>query len=275
MKLVDSHCHFWQLARGDYGWLEGAGGPLDPIRRDFGPKDYPGSAQLVAVQAAPSLAETEYLLALAAAHPEIAGVVGWVDLTDAAAPDTLRRLAGNPVFKGVRPMLQDIDDSNWLVHAPRPEALAALIDCGLRFDALVTERHLPMLHQFARDHSELPLVIDHGAKPQPGARADWHAGMAALARLPHVHCKLSGLLNEVSDEERADPLPALQAIFEPLLDGFGPERLMWGSDWPVLTLAAPWQDWRSLTEALLAPLSDSDRAAILHGTATRFYGLDT
>ncbi|WP_323764540.1 amidohydrolase family protein [Marinovum sp.] len=273
MTLVDSHCHFWQLSRGDYDWLDGTGGPLEPIRRDFAPQDYPGTARLIAVQAAPSVAETEFLLSLAAQDPRIAGVVGWVDLSAADAAETIAFLSQNPVFKGVRPMLQGLEDSDWLVTAARPEAIAALKAHGLRFDALVTERHLPMLQRFAAAHPELPLVIDHAAKPQPGARPAWHQGMQALAGHAHVHCKLSGLLNELSDAERADPLPALQAIFAPLLNWFGPERLIWGSDWPVLTLAGSWQGWRDLTETLLAPLSEADRAAILHRNATRFYGV--
>lgn len=97
--------------------------------------------------------------------------------------------------------------------------------------------------------------------------------MEALAKVPHVHCKMSGLLNELSEEERADPLPPLRAIFDRLLDWFGPDRLMWGSDWPMLNVAGNWKDWRALSDELLAALTESDRAAILHGTATRFYGV--
>lgn len=273
MQLIDSHCHFWSLSRGDYGWLEGNSDALAPIRRDFAPRDYPGAARLIAVQAAPSVAETEYLLSLAATDERIAGVVGWVDLSDASAPETLGRLAANPAFKGVRPMLQDIDDTRWLAREVRPDAVQALKDLGLRFDALVLARHLPVLADFARAHPDLPMVIDHAAKPQPGARQDWADGMMKLAHIPHVQCKLSGLLTELSDQDRADPLPALRAIMAPLLEWFGPQRLIWGSDWPVLTLAASWQDWRDLTDALLAPLPKADRAAILQGNAARFYGV--
>ncbi|EAR52571.1 Amidohydrolase family superfamily protein [Oceanicola granulosus HTCC2516] len=262
------------MSRGDYGWLDGEGGPLQPIRRDFDLPDYPGEARLIAVQAAPSVAETEFLLSLAErAGSPIAGVVGWIDLAEDGAGETLRRLAANPAFKGVRPMLQDIAQTDWLLEEACPEALDTLQELGLRFDALVTERHLPMLEAFAAARPDLPLVVDHAAKPQPGARPGWEEGMAALARLPHVRCKLSGLLTELSEAERADPLPALQAILERLLDWFGPERLMWGSDWPVLTLAASWQTWRELTDRLLAPLSERERRAILHDNAAGFYGV--
>ena len=146
MQIIDAHCHFWRLARGDYGWLAGEGGPLAPIRRDFLPGDYPAEApRLIAVQAAPTVAETEFLLALAAEEPRIAGVVGWVDLTDPGAVETLQRLAADQKFKGIRPMLQDIADTDWLLTAPLPAVPVAVTSLGLRFDALVTQRHLPNL----------------------------------------------------------------------------------------------------------------------------------
>ncbi|KGJ04646.1 amidohydrolase [Paracoccus halophilus] len=273
MQVIDAHCHFWRIARGDYGWLESGGAALAPIRRDFLPPDYPGAARLIVVQAAPSLAETDFLLSLAKGDSRIAGVVGWVDLGDPGAAGLLCERADNPALRGIRPMLQDIADPDWLETAVNPRALAALVRLGLRFDALVTARHLPMLARFAARRDDLPLVIDHAAKPQPDRGEDWERGMAALAAIPHVHCKLSGLLTELSPEELRDPLPALRPILARLLDWFGPERLIWGSDWPVVTLAASYDEWRDLTQALLADLSPSERAAIMGGNAARFYGL--
>ena len=281
MQVIDAHCHFWRLSRGDYGWLSGEGGPLAPIRRDFLPadypqdhdRDYPAATRLIVVQAAPTLAETDFLLALASRQPRIAGVVGWVDLSAPEAARDLRHRAANPHFKGVRPMLQDIADTDWLARRARPDALAALRDLGLRLDALVTARHLPMLAGFARQHDDLPLVIEHAAKPQPGLPGDWAAGMQALAAIPHVHCKLSGLLTEFSAGDLRDPLPVLREILTRLLDWFGADRLIWGSDWPVLTLAAPYGEWRGLTDALLAGLAPGERAAILRRNAARFYGI--
>ena len=286
MQVIDAHCHFWRLSRGDYGWLAGEGGPLAPIRRDFLPADYPderAATRLIVVQAAPTLAETDFLLALASRQPRIAGVVGWVDLAAPEAVGQLRHRAANPHFKGVRPMLQDIADSDWLERRARPDALAALQDLGLRLDALVTARHLPMLARFARAHDGLPLVIDHAAKPQPanpqpanpqpGLPEDWVAGMRDLAAIPHLHCKLSGLLTEFSATELRDPLPVLRDILDRLLGWFGAGRLIWGSDWPVLTLAAPYGDWRALSDALLAGLAPAERDAILRGNAARFYGV--
>ncbi len=273
MQIVDSHCHFWRLDRGDYDWLAGEGGPLEPIRRDFLPADYPGEAELVVVQAAASLAETDYLLSLAPAEPRIRGVVGWVNLTDPKAADALKTRATNPLFKGIRPMLQDIEASDWILTAPRADALEAVEAAGLRFDALVTVRHLPFLARFAADHPSLPVVIDHAAKPQPGDLSEWEAGMRALARDPRIHCKLSGLMTELSAEELRNPEPRLRFFFRRIFDWFGPERLLWGTDWPVLTLAASHQQWLDWTESLLSDLTESERQAILGGNARRFYGL--
>lgn len=273
MQIIDAHCHFWRLDRGDYGWLAGVGGPLAPLRRDYLPTDYPGEARLIVVQAAPTLAETLFLLELAAQDPRIAGVVGWVDLTAAGAVAELGLLAAHPAFKGVRPMLQDIAATDWLITAPRPDAVAALTRLGLRFDALVTPRHLAMLDRFAAANPDLPLVIDHAAKPLAGDLAQWSRDMTALARHRHVHCKLSGLLTELPPAVLTDPLPALRAVFDPLLDAFGPDRLIWGSDWPVLTLATSHADWLALTEVLLAGLTPAERAAIMGGNAARFYGV--
>lgn len=273
MQIIDAHCHFWRLSRGDYGWLEGKGGPLEPLRRDFDLADHPGSDRVIAVQAAPTRAETDFLLDLAARHDRIAGVVGWVDLADPNAAEDISALTANPDFLGVRPMLQDIDDTQWLLTVPRRGALDMLADKGLRFDALVTERHLPMLLRFVNANPDLPVIIDHAAKPQPGVRSDWQAGMRALASNPAICCKLSGLLTELSPAESADPLAALRPVVDGLLEWFGPSRLIWGSDWPVLTLAAGYDDWLELTEALLSGLSRNERAAIMGSNAANFYGM--
>lgn len=267
LARIDAHCHFWRLDRGDYGWLAGGEGPLQPIRRDFGLDDYPGDGALIAVQAAPTLAETDYLLSLAAASPRIAGVVGWVDLTAPEAAADLNRLAADPVFKGVRPMLQDIAQTDWLLSAPRTDALAALTRLGLRFDALITPHHLSVLAEFADRNPDLPIMIDHAAKPQHGDLAEWRAGMTRLARNPEISCKLSGLMTELPDHDD------IHAVINDLLDMFGSARLIWGSDWPVLTLAASYDDWLTLTDEALSGLTGIERTAIMGGNAARFYGV--
>jgi len=279
---IDAHCHFWDPSRGDYSWLMDGPASLDPLRRVFGPGDMAAltsGARVVAVQAAETVAETEYLLGLAAQHPQIAGVVGWVDLSRDDAVQVIGRLAKNPILKGLRPMLQDIKDSDWILHAPRDAAIAEMIALGLRFDALVQTRHLPHLAEFAARWPDLPMVIDHCAKPAmaqvlaPEWQAgEWQAGMAALAAQPQVMCKLSGLLTELP-KGHTNPTAALREVVDRVLCLFGPDRVMWGSDWPVLTLVASYANWQELTYQLLAGQSDRARAAIMGQTAARFYGL--
>ncbi|MDO5647241.1 amidohydrolase [Paracoccus sp. (in: a-proteobacteria)] len=266
MTEIDAHCHFWRLDRGDYGWLEGQGGVLEPLRRDFTPGDYPADGAVIAVQAADSVAETEYLLDLAARDPRIIGVVGWVDLAAPDAPAVIARLARNPTLRGIRPMLQDIADTDWLLTGARGDAVAAMCDHGLTFDALITARHLDVLARFADAHPALPIVIDHAAKPQPGDPTEWRRGMARLSGNPRIMCKLSGLMTEL-------PAADIPGVIADLLTLFGPDRLIWGSDWPVVTLAAALADWRAITDAALSGLPDADRAAIMGGNAARFYGV--
>ncbi|MEF2554172.1 amidohydrolase family protein [Aurantimonas sp. A2-1-M11] len=286
---IDAHCHAWRLSRGDYHWLQADDDPaLSAIRRDFAPADLrPLSAEaeigrVVLVQAAESDAETDFLLDLARENDEIAGVVGWVDLSSPGGAARIETLASQPALTSLRPMLQDIADPDWLLTAPEADALAALDRSGLRFDALVLPVHLSRLLVFCRDHPDLPVIIDHAAKPALGApshdprHALWQEGMARLARETACRCKLSGLLTEMRADQRetaADALAVLRPVFDRLLEWFGPERLVWGSDWPVLTLAASHARWVEITRALLYPLSEPERAAILGGNARGFYGL--
>ncbi|MDO5657711.1 MAG: amidohydrolase family protein [Paracoccus sp. (in: a-proteobacteria)] len=267
MQYIDAHCHFWRLDRGDYGWLQEGGDLFAPIRRDYAPADYPGAGRMIVVQAAPTVAETDYLLGLAASDARIAGVVGWVDLADANSIGTVERLAKNPAFLGIRPMLMDIADTNWLLEAPRADMLAAVTQARFCFDALVNTRHLEVLARFAAQNPDLPIVIDHAAKPQPGPRDDWARGMRALAADGRVYCKLSGLMTELPDPQD------IRTVFAQLLDWFGPDRLIWGSDWPVMTLAGDYEDWMALTQDLLSGLTAEARAAIMGGNAARFYGV--
>jgi len=273
---IDAHQHFWSLARGDYGWLTPA---LAPLYRDFAPADLQpllaahAVRGTVLVQAAPTLAETQWLLQLAARHDLVQGVVGWVDLVAGDAATTIGALAADPHFKGVRPMLQDLPEADWIATAPTGAAVDALVRHGLRFDALVKPPHLPHLLRFAERHPALPIVIDHAAKPDiaRGRFAPWRRDLAALARQPGLHCKLSGLATEAGPDWSA---ARLRPYAETVLELFGPRRVMWGSDWPVLQLAGDYAGWVQCCEDLLAPLDADDRQAVWAGTAERFYRLD-
>lgn len=275
LQRIDAHQHFWSIARTDYGWLTPE---LPALYRDFQPTDLQPLLALhqvtgtVLVQAAPSVAETRYLLGLASRHAFIQGVVGWVDLTAADAPSIIDELAEHPAFKGVRPMLQDLPDDAWIADGPIAPAIDHLVKRGLNFDALVKPRHLPHLLRFAQRHPQLSIVLDHAAKPDiaAGRFDEWRRDLAALARLPGMHVKLSGLVTEAGPGWTAG---TLRPVVDTLLELFGPRATMWGSDWPVLNLAGDYAQWVRTSDELLAGLSADERQAVFGGTARRFYRL--
>lgn len=275
VRIIDSHHHYWSVARDDYGWLTPATGVL---YQDYGPETLAphrsrhGVIGTVLVQAAPTTDETDYLLGLADQSESILGVVGWIDLLAAEAPAVIAHYANHRKFRGVRPMLQDLPEDDWINNPALDPAMAALIAHDLRFDALVHPRHLPYLLRFAERHPALRIVIDHAAKPFI-ARAEldpWRDDMAALAALPNVYCKLSGLVTEAkADWTPVDLAPYVQHVIE----SFGSERVMWGSDWPVLLLAATYDSWITTADGLLATLPADQREDIFHRAARTFYRL--
>ena len=277
MMRVDAHHHLWSLARGDYGWLTQKDFPA--IYRDFVPADLApylkqgGIEKTVLVQAAASVAETEFLLQIAKKESFVAGVVGWVDLAAKDASETIARLAEDEYLLGLRPMLQDLAQDDWILRADLAPAIAALKANRLRLDILIVPRHLPVVTRFISMHPDLAMVIDHGAKPYIARREiePWKSQMAAIARdFPNVSCKLSGLVTEAGGDWTLDDLkPYVGALVE----AFGPRRLMWGSDWPVLNLAGTYPQWLAIAQTLTADLAATDRDEIFGGTASRFYGL--
>jgi L-fuconolactonase len=274
---IDAHQHFWDPARGDYGWLSPE---LTQLYRIFGPADLKplreraGVQRTVAVQAAPTVEETRYLLDLARSDASIAGVVGWVPMLLRDAPALIGELARRPPFKGIRPMLQDIPDDDWIANPDLAPAVEALIAHDLAFDALIFTRHVDSFETFAKRFPTLRIVIDHGAKPpiRDGRRGwqSWADGITRLAKLPHVHCKLSGLATESAPGWTE---ATLQPYVDHLLQSFGPARLMWGSDWPVLNLNGDYASWHAAATHLLAGLSDAERDAVFGANAVAFYRL--
>jgi L-fuconolactonase len=270
---IDSHQHFWRIDRGDYHWMTP---DLVPLYRDYGPEDLRpflgrhGIERTILVQAAATLDETKFMLDLADAAPFIAGVVGWAEFTAPDAPRTIARLAAHPRLVGLRPMVQDIPDDDWLVRPDLHAAFRALVAHRLVFDALVLPRHLSRLLVVADRHPDLSIVVDHGAKPSIGERRldPWRADMAAAAARPNTVCKLSGLATEAAPDWTVQDL---RPYVDHLLTVFGPRRLLWGSDWPVVNLAGGYDRWREAALELLAPLSEADRQAVLGGNAERIY----
>lgn len=276
-SIIDAHVHLWDPARGDYGWLTPA---LPELHRRIDEQELAehlrraGVKGAILVQAAPTEAETDYLLSVAGRTPWLHGVVGWVDFE---APDVEQRIAERaqqPKFVGVRPMLQDIDDVDWILRPSCGRALSALASHGLVFDALIKPIHMSRIEQIARQYPDLSIVIDHAAKPTIGNEVSrsWRESLRALASYPNVVCKLSGLLTELAPG--VDPSRVLGCA-EVILQLFGPSRVIWGSDWPVLTLASSYDQWYSLTQRALSPLSEADRNAVTGGNATRIYRMKT
>jgi len=274
---IDAHQHFWRLDRADYGWLTPA---LTPLYRDYLPRDLAphleaaGVAATILVQAASTEAETRFLLDIAKSTPFVAGVVGWVDM---AAPDVGERLAalvavGDGYLKGIRPMIQDITDPDWILSPRLDRAFDALEALDLRFDALVRPVHLEPLLRRLEQRPDLKVVIDHAAKPDiaAGEKLDWSVRLASIASRTSARCKLSGLLTEARPGASGQDLAP---FVEQVIAAFGAERIMWGSDWPVLNLASDYSTWHAMAERLVAGLTAQERANIFGGVAARFYGV--
>jgi L-fuconolactonase len=270
---IDAHHHLWTLARGDYGWLTPA---LAPIHRDFALPDLAphlaaaGIEGTILVQAAPTEAETMFLLDVADGAELVRGVVGWTDFDATDGVARIDALASRKLLVGLRPMVQDIADDDWLSHPARAPLLAAMAKAGLVFDALVLPRHLPKLLQVIDRHPDLTFVLDHCGKPRlkTGEIESWRADIALLAERENIVCKLSGLVTEAArDWQIADLRPAADHVCA----CFGPQRMMWGSDWPVVNLAGGYAQWLAAAETLLADLSPDETAAVFGGTAARVY----
>ncbi|TFL16501.1 amidohydrolase family protein [Jannaschia formosa] len=271
---IDAHHHLWQPLRGDHDWMP-EGDPI--LDRQYAPADLApvlnrhGIDRTILVQAAATTDETEYMLGLADATDWIAGVVGWIDFEDAGQRATLDRLARHPKFLGVRPMIQDIPDEDWMLRDDVAWGYAAVTELDLTFDALGFPRHLANFHRLLTAHPDMRTVVDHCLKPDiagGGGFRYWADGMTRLARDTRACVKLSGLVTEAA---RGWSVDDLRPYAEHVLDAFGPERVMWGSDWPVCRLRAEYDDWLSAAEDLCADLPKATRAEVFGGTAARFY----
>ena len=274
-RRIDAHQHFWKVDRGDYGWLTS---DLGPLYRDFEPEHLApllkahGVFGTILVQAAPTEAETAFMLSLAETHDIILGVVGWADFDSQQAPQRILELCSHPKLVGLRPMIQDIEDDQWMLTPSVSNCLGEMTRADLTFDALTLPRHLGHLLKLLRQHPDLRVVVDHGSKPEisEGAFDTWAKDLDAIAQNTSAYCKLSGLVTEASKNWTVDEL---KPYVDHLLEVFGPQRLIWGSDWPVCTLAATYDEWYLASEQLLSGLTAEEKHRIWCDNALEAYRL--
>lgn len=271
---VDAHHHFWRIDRGVYDWIDD---DLWELRRDYLPDHLTpylkqlGIDQTILVQASETLTENAFLLEMAEAADFVGGIVAWVDLMAPDAATQLHTLAQHSIVKGIRPVLQGINDSNWILQKDVLAALRTLPGLGLCFDALIQSRHLPAILTLSHQIPDLRIVIDHAAKPKIAngspPEPEWQLRLKELGRNPNIYCKISGLATEYGHGWSGQSLAPVSAT---LLDCFGPSKLMWGSDWPVLERHGSYVQWYAQAVGLI---DENDQAAIFGTTAAHFYGL--
>jgi L-fuconolactonase len=266
--MIDAHHHIWQLGQNGCTWPTAEEAriyhdySLDDFRREALPH---GIGTTVLVQSQEDDRDTDWLIEVAANDDLVAGVVGWADLRD---PVRIGLLATWPKLVGLRPIVQH-REAEWYDRPQLEPGWQAMTEHGLRLDALVRVQHLASLDRLAARHPGLPIVIDHAAKPEiPDGYVRWYEAISPLAERPNVMCKLSGLLTECGSA----PPEAIEPYVEAILDLFGPERVMWGSDWPVLEMVSTYGEWLDRARRLVL---EEAQCAVFGGTAARFYGLKT
>lgn len=274
---IDAHQHFWKYNAQEYGWI---GERMGTLKRDFLPADLRplqralGIDGTVAVQARQTVEETRWLLELADAYPFIKGIVGWVDLRSPHLRTQLDRLIDHPKFCGVRHVVHDEIDDQFLLRPDVMRGIATLGEFGLTYDLLLFPRHLPVACELVKQFPDQPFVLDHIAKPRIKDRSlePWATDIARLAQFPNVCCKVSGMVTEANWRAwtPADFAPYLDTVFE----AFGAQRLMIGSDWPVCTVAGEYGAVMQIVFDYVNKCSSSEKQAVLGSTAAQFYGLE-
>jgi L-fuconolactonase len=273
---IDAHHHFWRYDLTEYGWISDS---MSVIRRDFMPADLEpetpaaGIDGVVTVQVRQTLDETRWLLELANEHDFIRGVVGWVPLADPAVGDHLDGLVGEPKLKGIRHIVQDEPDDDFILRDDFNRGIAALKGYGLVYDILIYERQLPQATAFVDRHPQQVFVLDHLAKPRAKENElePWRTNIRQLAERENVCCKLSGLVTEADWQHWTEP--QLMPYLETVVEAFGPQRLMFGSDWPVCLLATTYRGWHDLVARFCSQLSVSEQSRIFGESAAEAYQL--
>jgi len=275
-EKIDAHHHLWRYSSAEYAWIDDR---MRALRRDFLTADLEnelnaaGIAGAVTVQARQSLEETQWLLSLAADSPFLRGVVGWAPIASEQFPAELERLRSSRELKGLRHMIQDEPDTNYINRPDFNRGISALQDSGLVYDILILDKHLSAAVAFVDRHPNQVFVLDHMAKPRirEGVIEPWRNHLSELARRENIYCKISGLVTEA--DWAAWTEDNLRVYVEIALAVFGPRRMMVGSDWPVCLLATTYARWYEAVSHLIGSLSATEKERILGGTATEVYRL--
>ena len=270
---LDAHQHFWSYDAAQYPWIP----PGSPLHRDWLPADLAalqrplGFDGAIAVQARQVVGESDWLLSLADKHVNVKGVVGWVDLRSDRVEADLARLAAHPKFVGVRHVVQEEPDDDFMLGKDFQRGISKLAAFGLTYDILIYPKQLPAAIRLAENFPAQPFVLDHIAKPpiKDGTLEPWKALLRELAKLPNVHCKVSGMLTEADHRHwQAEQFrPYLDTVFE----AFGPARLMYGSDWPVCLFAGSYDQAFRLVDDYARGLTEAERASLFGDNCARFY----
>lgn len=273
---IDVHHHFWKYDPVEYDWITD---DMKVIRRSFLPADLDteikrsGIDGVISVQARQTVGETKWLLDLAQQHEFIRGVVGWVPLTDPKVHTVLDQFTGNKRLKAVRHVIQGEPDEHYILRDDFNAGIRVLQHYGLAYDVLVFERHLPQTIQFVDRHPNQVFIVDHLAKPRvrDGAISPWRENIRELAKRSHVYCKISGLVTEADYQKWTED--ALKPYIESVLEAFGPQRVMFGSDWPVCLVACQYAQWVEIVKRAIDSLSPDEQARVMGGTAIEAYRL--
>ncbi|HEX4807338.1 MAG TPA: amidohydrolase family protein [Bryobacteraceae bacterium] len=276
MPKIDAHHHFWRYDSVEYDWIDDS---MRVIRRDFLPPDLKavidsaGVDGAISVQARQTVEETRWLLSFAEKSEFIRAVVGWAPLINPEVLDTLSQMAQNPKLRSMRHVIQSEPDPNYILREDFNRGVSALKPLGLAYDILIFERHLPQTITFVDRHPDQVFIVDHLAKPRvrDNKISPWRENLQELARRPNVYCKISGLATE-ADYSNWTPNQLLPYM-ETVLDAFGPNRTMFGSDWPVCLVAIEYQRWVDLVASAIERLTPDERERIWSGTAIEAYKL--
>jgi L-fuconolactonase len=274
---LDSHQHFWSFDEREYDWIDER---MGRIRRDFAPSDLEpilkrnGFDGSIAVQVRQSVVETDYLLGLADRHDFIRGVVGWVDLRSPDVQGDLERFSRHARFRGVRHIVQAEPDDRFLLRSDFLRGVALLRDFELAYDILVYHHHLPAVVDFVERFPDQRLVLDHIGKPAiaKGELEPWASAIRKLGKRENLFCKVSGMVTEASWDgwKKSD----FTLYLETVLEAFGTARLVFGSDWPVATLAASYEEVVGIVDEFFSALSSAEKDAVFGGNAIELYGLE-